>query len=223
MGETSKKQCTPAKECGQSGPQQNGQGDNQQTKRIVWIGCGAVALAVCLWAAMSSEPESRGIAEITRPPEGFEAPIDQVEEKAEHSSTPVSVPLQEPIEEKHEEPPLSNQESELQVLLKEQQQLITELTLQLEESEHGQGEQANPTEESASPEAPAPIEESPPKPETEPKVQRLHTVQKGETLSEIARHYYGASNHWKQIYEANQTTLSDKNRLRVGTVLVIPE
>lgn len=52
---------------------------------------------------------------------------------------------------------------------------------------------------------------------------RSHTVKKGETLSEISRQYYGSSGRWDKILQANREKISDKNRVRVGTVLVIPE
>ena len=58
---------------------------------------------------------------------------------------------------------------------------------------------------------------------TRAEASRSHTVKKGETLSEISRQYYGSSGRWEKILEANKDKISDKNRVRVGTVLVIPE
>jgi len=50
-----------------------------------------------------------------------------------------------------------------------------------------------------------------------------HTVRSGETLSSIARQYYGDDNKWHVIYEANRSIIgSDPDRLREGMKLVIP-
>lgn len=53
--------------------------------------------------------------------------------------------------------------------------------------------------------------------------QQTHTVGKGETLSGISTQYYGTSKRWTKIYEANKSSISDANNLKVGTTLVIPE
>lgn len=50
----------------------------------------------------------------------------------------------------------------------------------------------------------------------------LHKVQPGETLSKIAQKYYGNSQQWQKIYQANRGTLNNPNALRAGMVLVIP-
>ena len=47
-----------------------------------------------------------------------------------------------------------------------------------------------------------------------------HVVAKGETLSSIARRYYGDSKYWKSILKANPKVKADS--LAVGTKLVIP-
>jgi nucleoid-associated protein YgaU len=53
---------------------------------------------------------------------------------------------------------------------------------------------------------------------------QTHTVAKGETLYSIARMYYmGDEKRWKDIWEANQYQLTNKDFLKVGTVLVIPD
>ncbi len=51
----------------------------------------------------------------------------------------------------------------------------------------------------------------------------IHYVQKGETLSEIARHYYGSANEWRKIIEANRNVLKDPDKLKAGMRLAIPE
>lgn len=50
---------------------------------------------------------------------------------------------------------------------------------------------------------------------------RTHTVKSSETLSSIARDYYGAASYYPHILRANPSV--DPNRLRVGTVLNIPD
>jgi len=51
---------------------------------------------------------------------------------------------------------------------------------------------------------------------------RTHVVAKGDTLSSIARKYYGDSSKWKTIFNANRNRIADPNRLTVGTKLIIP-
>lgn len=57
---------------------------------------------------------------------------------------------------------------------------------------------------------------------TEPGVYARHTVEKGESLSKIAKHYYGDMMKYKQIFNANTNILSDPDSIEVGQVLVIP-
>jgi len=51
-----------------------------------------------------------------------------------------------------------------------------------------------------------------------------YTVRAGDTLSSIARQYYGRDGDrmWPRIYEANKTAIRDPNRLAAGQKLVIP-
>jgi nucleoid-associated protein YgaU len=49
-----------------------------------------------------------------------------------------------------------------------------------------------------------------------------HTVEKGESLSKIAKHYYGDLMKYKQIFEANRDQLSNADEIEVGQVLTIP-
>jgi len=55
------------------------------------------------------------------------------------------------------------------------------------------------------------------------KAERFHIVGKNETLSEIARQYYGSAGKWQKIYNANRSTINNPNTLRPGTKLIIPE
>ena len=52
---------------------------------------------------------------------------------------------------------------------------------------------------------------------------RTHIVQSGETLSDIAFHYYGSSAQWRKIQAANPDILANPNKIRVGMKLIIPE
>jgi 5'-nucleotidase/UDP-sugar diphosphatase len=51
---------------------------------------------------------------------------------------------------------------------------------------------------------------------------RFHIVQKDETLSAISQQYYGTANQWRKILEANKLTVTDANKIRPGTKLIIP-
>jgi nucleoid-associated protein YgaU len=56
----------------------------------------------------------------------------------------------------------------------------------------------------------------------EPGVYARHTVEKEESLSKIAKHYYGDMMKYKQIFEANTNILNDPDQIEVGQELVIP-
>ncbi len=49
-----------------------------------------------------------------------------------------------------------------------------------------------------------------------------HVVQEGETLSEIAKAYFGSSAKWKLIWNANRDRMAGPDRISVGTTLLIP-
>jgi nucleoid-associated protein YgaU len=49
-----------------------------------------------------------------------------------------------------------------------------------------------------------------------------YTVQKGDTLSKIAKQHYGEASKYKQIFEANRNILKDPDEIQPGQVLVIP-
>jgi len=52
---------------------------------------------------------------------------------------------------------------------------------------------------------------------------RSYTVQKGDTLASIARHFYKSAARWKDIQDANYYSLQGKASLKVGQTLIIPE
>jgi nucleoid-associated protein YgaU len=49
------------------------------------------------------------------------------------------------------------------------------------------------------------------------------TVEKGDTLSKIAKEQYGDANKYHQIFEANEPMLSHPDKIYVGQVLRIPQ
>jgi nucleoid-associated protein YgaU len=49
-----------------------------------------------------------------------------------------------------------------------------------------------------------------------------YIVETGDSLSKIAKHFYGNANAWKQIFEANRDQLSDPDRIKPGQILRIP-
>lgn len=51
---------------------------------------------------------------------------------------------------------------------------------------------------------------------------QTHTVVKGDTLSKIAKHYYGKASKYPKIFEANRDQLDDADRIKPGQVLKIP-
>jgi nucleoid-associated protein YgaU len=57
-------------------------------------------------------------------------------------------------------------------------------------------------------------------PPPEPKT---YTVVSGDTLSKVAKQFYGDANKYMKIFEANKDQLKDPNMIRVGQVLKIPE
>ncbi|MBI5308590.1 MAG: LysM peptidoglycan-binding domain-containing protein [Planctomycetes bacterium] len=52
---------------------------------------------------------------------------------------------------------------------------------------------------------------------------RVHTVASNEDLFKIAKKYYGDGNKWLLIFNANQNRIHDRNSLKIGTELIIPD
>ncbi|HEY7211235.1 MAG TPA: LysM peptidoglycan-binding domain-containing protein [Bryobacteraceae bacterium] len=52
---------------------------------------------------------------------------------------------------------------------------------------------------------------------------RTYKVAPGDTLSKIAKEFYGNANDYNRIFEANRDKLSDPNKIQVGQELVIPQ
>ena len=53
-------------------------------------------------------------------------------------------------------------------------------------------------------------------------VTTTYTVRSGDTLSSIARHFYGTTSKWTWIYQANRSKISNPNSIYVGERLTIP-
>ena len=53
-------------------------------------------------------------------------------------------------------------------------------------------------------------------------VYHRHTVKSGESLSKIAKHYYGDPMKYTKIFDANTNILKDPNVIHPDQVLVIP-
>jgi len=51
----------------------------------------------------------------------------------------------------------------------------------------------------------------------------FHVVLPGQTLSGIAKIYYGSADKWQKIYQANKNVIKNPNKLTPGTNLLIPE
>ena len=68
----------------------------------------------------------------------------------------------------------------------------------------------------------APLKQPPPPAALTPRT--VHKVDRGDTLTSIARRYFGKEGEgmWKKIHEANRQAIRDPNRLVVGQELVIP-
>ena len=49
-----------------------------------------------------------------------------------------------------------------------------------------------------------------------------YIVQNGDSLSKIAKRFYGNANARKAIFEVNRDQLSDPDRIKVGQILKIP-
>ena len=55
-----------------------------------------------------------------------------------------------------------------------------------------------------------------------PEAVREYTIEKGDTLSGIAKKFYGKATDWKKIYEANKTKISNPDLIYPGEKIIIP-
>jgi LysM repeat protein len=51
---------------------------------------------------------------------------------------------------------------------------------------------------------------------------KTYTVKSGDTLSKIAKEFYGNANEYNKIFQANTEKLSSPDKIQVGQELVIP-
>ena len=72
---------------------------------------------------------------------------------------------------------------------------------------------------STAPTAPQPTPPPSPPPAAAP---RTYSVVAGDSLSKIAKKFYGDSNQWKRIFEANRDTIKNPDLIHPGQVLKIP-
>jgi nucleoid-associated protein YgaU len=52
---------------------------------------------------------------------------------------------------------------------------------------------------------------------------RTYIVQKGDSLSKIAKKFYGSANDWKRIHEANKALIKNPDLIQPGWTLTIPD
>jgi len=57
---------------------------------------------------------------------------------------------------------------------------------------------------------------------TAPAGEQSYTVVAGDSLSKIAKKFYGNANAWKAIFEANRDKIANPDLIRPGQVLRIP-
>ena len=50
----------------------------------------------------------------------------------------------------------------------------------------------------------------------------INCARQGDTLSHIAKHFYGKAGKWPEIYDANRDQLDNPDRIKPGQVLKIP-
>lgn len=57
---------------------------------------------------------------------------------------------------------------------------------------------------------------------TEEIVETTYTIEKGDTLSKIAKDHYGRAGAWREIFEANRDVIEDPDRIFPGQVIKLP-
>ncbi len=51
---------------------------------------------------------------------------------------------------------------------------------------------------------------------------QVYTVQSGDSLSKIAKRFYGDANQYQKIFQANSDQLSDPDKIQVGQQIKLP-
>jgi nucleoid-associated protein YgaU len=62
-----------------------------------------------------------------------------------------------------------------------------------------------------------------PKSEAAPTAVKTYTVQKGDSLSKIAKRTYGEAGKWRAIFDANRDQIENADLIHPGQVLKLPE
>jgi nucleoid-associated protein YgaU len=57
---------------------------------------------------------------------------------------------------------------------------------------------------------------------TAPSAQRTYTVVRGDSLSKIAKQFYGDAKQWRKIFDANKDKIKNPDLIQPGWVLTIP-
>lgn len=52
--------------------------------------------------------------------------------------------------------------------------------------------------------------------------QRDYTIQPGDSLSKIAKRFYGNAGDWQRIYQANKDTIKNPDLIHPGQKIIIP-
>jgi nucleoid-associated protein YgaU len=60
-------------------------------------------------------------------------------------------------------------------------------------------------------------------PEAKSAAPRVYVVQAGDSLSKIAKKFYGDANSWRRIFEANKDVVKNPDLIQPGWKLRIPE
>jgi nucleoid-associated protein YgaU len=61
-----------------------------------------------------------------------------------------------------------------------------------------------------------------PKPQASPAQNREYVVKSGDSLSKIAKQFYGDAGAWTKIFEANRDKIKDPDLIHPGQHLIIP-
>jgi nucleoid-associated protein YgaU len=64
---------------------------------------------------------------------------------------------------------------------------------------------------------------TPPPLDVGPSSGQTYTVKSGDSLSKIAKHFYGDANAWHRIYEANRDKIKNPDLIHPGQEFTIPE
>jgi nucleoid-associated protein YgaU len=64
---------------------------------------------------------------------------------------------------------------------------------------------------------------APPVPQPSSQPPRTYTVVAGDSLSKIAKKFYGDGNLWKRIFEANRDIIKNPDLIHPGQTLKIPD